>query len=126
MTPRRQRRDLVRPHVITGGRASPTRNTHRLDLITLLVAVPGTPTTDLGPEERRIVTLCRGGRLAVVDVSGRLGLPLTVTRVLIGDLLDSGHLVIHTPLPTGAPAAEKDTDPDVEILEKLLHGLRAL
>ncbi|SFD80046.1 DUF742 domain-containing protein [Streptomyces aidingensis] len=118
MSPVSRRRDLVRPYVVTGGRARPSRNT--LDLVTLLTAVPGRPAAALGPEARAMVELCRGGYLAVVDLAAHLALPLSVTRVLIADLLDSGHLAArNTHRPAGTPA-DRDT------LERLLDALHAL
>ncbi|MFG2207650.1 DUF742 domain-containing protein [Streptomyces sp. NPDC048638] len=138
MTPQR-RRDLVRSFVLTGGRSRPTRNTHVLDVITMVTSVPDRPLSGLGPEQAAMVELCRGGYLSVVEVAGHLGQPLTITRVLLADLLDSGHLVTrttHAPAETATATATasdtaSDTDTasrsdDAHILERLLHGLNAL
>jgi Protein of unknown function (DUF742) len=123
VTPRR-RRDLVRPFVLTGGRARPSRNTHVLDVVTMVTAVPDRPLTGLPPEQLAMVDICRGGYLSVVEVASHLGQPLTVTRVLLGDLLDTGHLVTRanqttsTASPSGSAA--------LDTLERLLHGLQTL
>ncbi|MDB1086585.1 DUF742 domain-containing protein [Streptomyces sp. ACA25] len=122
MTPQRRRGDLVRSFVITGGRSRPSRNTHVLDVITMVTATQDKPVTGLGPEQRAMVDLCRGGYLSVVEVAGHLRQPLTVTRVLLGDLLDTGHLVIRA--RESAPGTAELTDAD--ILGRLLHGLQAL
>lgn len=122
MSPPRRREDLVRSYVITGGRARPTRNTHALDVITMVTATQDRPLTALGPEQLALVDLCRGGYLSVIEVASHLRLPLTVTRVLLGDLLDSGHLV--TRLRPAEPGSAQLTD--VHILERVLHGLQAL
>ena len=121
MTPRR-RDDLVRPFVLTGGRTQPDKNTHRLDMLTLVTAVPGkpAPTAPQHPEYARIVDLCQSGRLSVIEVASHLRLTLTVTRVLLSDLIDAGRLVALTPPPAAA-----DCQPDdIDILERVLHGLR--
>lgn len=121
MSPPRRRGDLVRAYVITGGRARPERSAPVLDLVTIVAAAPGRSTTGLTPEQRAAVHLLRGRHLAVVEVASRLAQPLTVTRVLLCDLLATGHLV--TMLPP-APLPEPLTE--VQVLERVLHGLQAL
>lgn len=116
MTRRRNERALVRPHVVTGGRAHPTRNV--FDLVTLVIATGDLPRTGLTPEKVRIVELCRGGALSVVEISGHLGLPIGITKVLLSDLVDGGHLTTRA----GAPAAQQ---PKVRLLQEVLDGLRA-
>lgn len=131
MNRRRNERALVRPHVVTGGRAHPTRNV--FDLVTLVIATGDLPlrsggaalqtprplwNTGLSPEKLRIVELCRGGALSVVEISGHLRLPVGVTKVLLSDLVDSGHLTPRAP----APAAQLSK---VRILQEVLDGLRA-
>lgn len=127
MTPRR-RRDLVRSFVLTGGRARPTRNTHVLDVITMVTSVPDRSVAGLLPEQLAVVELCRGGYLSVIEVAGHLGQPLTITRVLLGDLLDTGHIVTRVPAPAmpAANSAAGERAATAHILEKLLHGLQAL
>ncbi|MFB4320450.1 DUF742 domain-containing protein [Actinomadura sp. 21ATH] len=115
MTPRRNERALVRPHVVTGGRAHPSRNV--FDLVTLVVAVSDR-LTGLSPEQRAIVALCRGGALSVVEIAGHLRLPVGVTRVLLSDLMDSGHV-------TTRAAAQAARPTRTEILQEVLDGLRA-
>lgn len=121
MSPPRRRGDLVRAYVITGGRARPTRNTHVLDVVTMVTATPDRTTAGLAPEQRAAVELVRGGYLSVVEVASHLGQPLTVTRVLLSDLLDTGHLV--TRLPQAQPP---EVLSDIDILGRVLHGLQAL
>ncbi|MGI8332499.1 DUF742 domain-containing protein [Actinomadura scrupuli] len=115
MRPPRPERALVRPHVVTGGRARPTRNV--FDLVTLVVAT-GERTSDLTPEKRRIMELCRGGTLSVAEIAGHLALPVSVTKVLLSDLMDEGRLGTRTP----APAVQT---PDIRLLQEVLDGLRA-
>jgi hypothetical protein len=70
---------------------------------------------DLQFERRDIVLLCRKAQ-SVAEVAARTRLPLGAARVLVSDLVESGHLVAHIP---------SDERPDREILERLLSGLRA-
>ncbi|MCI2423605.1 DUF742 domain-containing protein [Saccharopolyspora sp. K220] len=115
MSPDPRERALVRPHVVTGGRAHPTRNT--FDLVTLVTAARN-EILGLSPEQQRVMRLCRGGALSVVEIAGRLALPISVTKVLLGDLLDSGHITTRT------PRAQPDA-PNLDILQEVLDGLRA-
>lgn len=115
MSPPRPERALVRPHVVTGGRAHPTRNI--FDLVTLVIA-SRTQVSGLSPEKRRVMELCQGGALSVAEVAAHLVLPVSVTKVLLSDLVDSGHIV------TRASAVEAD-QPSDHLLREVLDGLRA-
>ncbi|MFI1732879.1 DUF742 domain-containing protein [Streptomyces acidicola] len=118
MTSRRRPPErLVRSYVVTDGRAFPTRNT--LDLVTMVVTGEDLPLTGLSPERRRVVELCRPGALSIAEVAGHLALPVSVTKVLVADLMDSGHLVTRAPYVPANPAF------DIRILEEVLDGLRA-
>jgi hypothetical protein len=107
-------RALVRPHVVTSGRAHPTRNI--FDLVTLVIAARR-ELAGLNPEQRRVMELCRGGALSVAEVAGHLLLPVSVTKVLLSDLVDSGHIVTR--------AAREGDVPDDRLLREVLDGLRA-
>ncbi|MGW7672846.1 DUF742 domain-containing protein [Streptomyces sp. NPDC054775] len=113
--PRNDKRGLVRPYVITEGRAHPTRRT--LDLVTLVYAT--TEIVDaLTPEKQRLVNLCLAGALSIAEISALLGLPVSVTKVLVADLVDKGQVLTRSPIPS----AEL---PDIQILQEVLDGLRA-
>jgi hypothetical protein len=115
VSPPRPERALVRPHVVTGGRAHPSRNI--FDLVTLVIA-SRTQVTGLNPEKRQVMELCQGGALSVAEVAAHLALPVSVTKVLLSDLVDSGHIV------TRAATAEPDRPSD-HLLREVLDGLRA-
>ncbi|WP_425576275.1 DUF742 domain-containing protein [Streptomyces glaucosporus] len=110
------RTDLVRPYVITGGRHRPSRNTHSLDLVTLVTATGDRPLGELEPEQQKMVRLCQGGYLSVAEVAGHVRLPVSVTAILLADLVDSGHMVVRKPPPAARPT-------DLDVLEKVLDGL---
>ncbi|SEG92064.1 Protein of unknown function [Thermomonospora echinospora] len=118
MTPPRNRKALVRPHVVTAGRARPSRNI--FDLVTLVIATSG-GVGPLTPEKRRIVTLCQGGALSVAEVAGHLDLPPSVAKVLLSDLVDSGHITTRA----NAPADPADRSAHERLLREVLDGLRA-
>ncbi|MGC4994019.1 DUF742 domain-containing protein [Nocardia salmonicida] len=107
---------LVRLYAVTGGRAK----TQRLDLelTTLLVdARSGVRSRLLAPEYDAIVELCRTA-LSVAEVSAHLHLPLTTTKILIGDLIDEGRLRAR------APRNQPNTAPDLDVLRAVLAGIK--
>ncbi len=115
MSAPRDERALVRPHVVTGGRAHPTRNI--FDLVTLVIATRDR-TVGLSPEKRRVMELCQGGALSVAEVAGHLGLAVGITKVLLSDLVDSGHITTRASMPETAV-------PEDRLLREVLDGLRA-
>jgi DNA-directed RNA polymerase specialized sigma24 family protein len=115
VTGERRERALVRPHVVTGGRAHPTRNT--FDVVTVVMAT-AEHVAGLSPEKRRLMELCRGGALSVAEVAAHLSLPISVTKVLLSDLVDSGHIATRAAVP-------HTTRPNEQLLKDVLDGLRA-
>ena len=68
-------------------------------------------------EQARIVELCQWP-MSLAEVAAQLSVPLGVARVLVSDLSAEGLLQVHRPTTTdeGRPA--------VEVLERLLTGLK--
>ncbi|MGW8328451.1 DUF742 domain-containing protein [Streptomyces sp. NPDC055897] len=115
---------LVRPYAMTGGRTAPGPSGVRLDLIALVtLAAPRGPEPAeeslLGPEHRALLALCRRETQSVAELAADADLPVGVVRVLLGDLLESGHVAVSRPVP---PAQL----PDEIILREVIDGLRAL
>src|SRR4051794_31520554 len=78
---------LVRPFVITGGR---TRHaTVHLRVEALVVATDTQPSTTLQFEHASIVEICQH-LISVAEVAARIGVPLGVAQILVGDLADVG------------------------------------
>jgi hypothetical protein len=102
---------LVRPYAVTGGR---TRARADIALEALVSVEATVPRVVRGGETGTIVDLCRDVR-SLAEVSAHLGLPLGVTRVLIGDLAADGVLIVHEPAATGGV-----------LLERVLSGLHNL
>ena len=108
---------LVRPYAVTGGRTAP-----RLQLAMEALVSSATSThTDLStltPERQAICTLCRQVR-SVAEISALLRIPLGVVRVVIADMAAEGLVHVHQPqLDAGKP--------DLNLLERVLSGLRRL
>ncbi|MDQ1006500.1 hypothetical protein QFZ82_000985 [Streptomyces sp. V4I23] len=114
---------LVRPYAMTGGRTRPGPNHVRFDLIALVVveddATGSAEESLLGPEHRTLLALCRSEKQSVAELAADADLPVGVVRVLLGDLLEAGHVRVSRPVP---PAQL----PDERILREVIEGLRAL
>ncbi|MFI5640517.1 DUF742 domain-containing protein [Streptomyces goshikiensis] len=117
---------LVRPYAMTGGRTKPGPHGVRFDLIALVVVDPdggdgavGAAGSPLGPEHRALLGLCRSETQSVAELAAESDLPVGVVRVLLGDLLEAGHVKVSRPVP---PARL----PDERILREVIEGLRAL
>jgi hypothetical protein len=110
---------VVRPYALTGGRTEPATG-EMLDLIAIVVADRrgAGDLTGLGPEYRKILALC-GQPVTVADVASDTALPLGVVRVLLADLLVQGRLTVMRQRDAGER-------PSADLLEEVLHGLRAL
>jgi hypothetical protein len=109
---------VVRPYVMTSGRAQPLRGT--FDLITIVVATGPAPQAQigLGPEHLAIVRLCQEP-LSVAEIAGFLDLPAGTIRVLLGDVRDKGFVTVQEPEP-------EITMRDARMYEAVIDGLRAL
>ncbi|MFJ6700588.1 DUF742 domain-containing protein [Streptomyces sp. NPDC091272] len=117
MTPRQSNRRLVPAYLATGGRATPSRNT--LDRLSLLSSSRMPVTSEVRPQEHRVLELLQPGALSLAEVAAHLGLPVSVAKVLVADLVDAGRLHARVPIPE----AERF---DRQILERVLDGLRSL
>lgn len=108
----------VRPYAITGGR---TRGSTDLPYETII------QTTTEGQqalprlvlERRQVVGLC-GHPLSVAEISAHLKLALGVVMVLVSDLKSEGLVA------TSQPRTSRGDRPDIELLERVLDGLRQL
>ncbi|MFD6225351.1 DUF742 domain-containing protein [Streptomyces sp. NPDC060232] len=115
---------LVRPYAMTGGRTKPGPHGVRFDLIALVAVDPQGGADEaaeslLGPEHRALLGLCRSDTQSVAELAADADLPVGVVRVLLGDLLEGGHVKVSRPVP---PARL----PDERILREVIEGLRAL
>ena len=110
---------LIRPFAVTRGRAG--RDLHDLDIITLVVAVrPEADVAGLDREYRDILRMCQRRALSIAEISAQMGLLLAAVKVLVSDLISSGHLIFRSPPP---PATGR---PDIKLLQAVLDGVRKL
>ncbi|WP_280726687.1 DUF742 domain-containing protein [Kitasatospora sp. MAA4] len=116
---------MVRPYTITRGRTAPERDD--LTLITVLTTVQdpadpgGRQSARLQPEHRVILDRCRHPA-AVAEVAADLDLPVSVTKILLGDLIAQGLLLARAPLSV----ARASGGMDIGLLTAVRDGLRRL
>ncbi|GGO82031.1 DUF742 domain-containing protein [Nonomuraea cavernae] len=108
---------LVRLFGLTGGRARPPGETFDLVAIVRTSRLPFEP-AGLNPEHQTILSICRRPT-PVADVAAQLGLPLNITRVLLGDLRSDGLVTID-------PPQTADQTIDERTYREVLHGIRRL
>ncbi|MFJ2667530.1 DUF742 domain-containing protein [Nocardia fluminea] len=107
---------MVRPFAVTRGRAS--RDLYDLDILTLVVTVrPDTEAVALDPEYARILQMCRGRPLTIAEIAADLSLLMAVVKVLVSDLVSSGHVIFRSPTKSVGR-------PDVQLLQAVLDGVR--
>ncbi|MGA5417383.1 DUF742 domain-containing protein [Streptomyces pseudogriseolus] len=104
-----------RLYTLTGGR-SRSGPGNPFDLVTLVVAESG-PVPGMQSEHAAILRLAERPT-AVVEIAAELGLPVSIVRILLSDLLAAGRVSARHPRRAAVP------DPD--ILEQVLVGLRNL
>lgn len=124
--------DPDRLYTVTGGRSHTDES--RFDLVTLIVS-ESEPASGMQSEHVQILRLCRQPT-AVVELSAYLRLPVSVVRILLGDLLDTGRITARHPRPASPPeptgpdgprpSPGRVRMPDPELLKQVLVGLQKL
>ncbi|MEV6737056.1 DUF742 domain-containing protein [Streptomyces sp. NPDC051104] len=109
----------LRPYAITGGRTRHSQ--HTFTLITLVVSRSETEFEYeyLEPEAVQILELCRDRAVAVAEIAAHLDLPVSVVKILCGDLLNASLIIVQSP-------PGQDDQPSVEIIERVMDGIRQL
>jgi hypothetical protein len=107
---------VVRPYTLTGGRTAP-----KVDLpmeATLRLEGSG-PEGPIDANLARILDVC--DKRSVAEVSALVSVPIGVARVLLGDLVEQGHVRVQATL-----TADSSQDERRELIERTLRGLRTL
>jgi Protein of unknown function (DUF742) len=108
---------LVRPYAITRGRLPSEDAT--LDVATQVMAIRiAQDPVGLAPEHQTILQLCQRP-LSVAELAVYVKVPLAVVKVLCGDLIERGDVIVRSPAQLTQP-------PDREILQAVLDGLNKL
>ncbi|WP_225056894.1 DUF742 domain-containing protein [Nocardia sp. alder85J] len=115
---------LVRMYGFTRGRTQDSAP--ELSMITIVVAVEGAADARLRQMEseyQRIVAIARKPR-AIAEISARLGLPLRVSRILIGDLIADGYLTVSS--AQAEAAADNNNRETADLIRAIRDGLLRL
>jgi hypothetical protein len=110
---------LVRPYAMTGGRTRSSGAEIALEALVIVTQMGRAQAPTLAWEHRAIAELC-ASPMSVAEVSAHLKVPLGVARVLVGDMAAEG--LVEMSGASGSEAAPND----LNLLERVLNGLRAL
>jgi hypothetical protein len=125
MSPRAVDREVPdRLYTVTRGRT--LGEDDPFDLVSLIVSERD-PAPGMQSEHARILRICRDPT-AVVELSSDLGMPVSVVKVLLLDLLDTGSITVRHPV-SGATSPVGPADmqlPDRKVLKQVLLGLEKL
>lgn len=108
---------FVRPYAVTRGRTT-ARTDFALEALVSTTQRAWEHGVRLFPEQKAICQLCMN-LTSVAEISALMHMPIGVTRVLVGDLAESGFVNVQQPGHVGGR-------PDVTLLERVLIGLRGL
>ena len=108
---------LVRPYALTGGRTRSIDHDFPLETLVMTTEAGVARERQLVGEQRAIARLCISA-VSVIEVAARIGVPLGVARVLVGDMAADGLVAVHRPRSSDRP--------DLQLLERVLGGIRAL
>lgn len=109
---------VVRPYLFTNGRTRPDSRLLAVEAMVSATDKGGAATSELTPEQRRIVELCQPSPQSVAEIAAHLSTPLGVIRVLVVDLEEDHLLEVFE----GAT----DLAADVELLQRLIARVRAI
>ncbi len=109
---------LVPFYTLTQGRTQPDGRDLPWETMVVATSDGRAARRQLRFEQGQILDLC-GGPVSVAEIAAHLGVPLGVAAVLVSDLDSGGYVAMHRPNVTD------NGRPHREILQRLLHGLKA-
>ena len=112
-TPPRNRLRLARPYQLTGGRTRGMAGD--IPIETLVISTVDAHSTSLEPDEITLLAMAIEPT-SIAELGAGLALPIGVARVMVADLAMAGMLQLCDVAESG----------DVELVERLLEGIRAL
>lgn len=107
--------DFVRPFLVTGGRTKSSVKGLQFETMVQATQLDG---ENLRFESARVVDLCENAT-AIAEISAHLSMPIATVKVVLGDLIDSGHVEVHRTIDA------TDSD-DIQLISRLIEGVRRL
>jgi hypothetical protein len=104
---------LVRPYTVSNGRTKPS---FHLDMLSVVATTGQMRHDDLGFDHAQVLDLCYEP-ISVVEVSAHMRLPVSITKVLLADLVECRALTAHH---SGPPTPSNHRS----LLKELLDGLQ--
>lgn len=108
---------LLRPYLMTAGRAQPVDQSLEIEAQVLTSRLGAASHPQLTYELQKIVSLCRT-TMSVAEVAAMLRLHIGVARVLVADLAAQGYVVVRRPAT--------HTSHDLGMIERVIRGLEAI
>ncbi len=108
--------DFIRPFLVTAGRT--TASVDGLKLETLIQSSVSSLGRQLRFEAARVHELCKAP-ISIAEISAHLSIPSGVVKVVVGDLIESGHVRAHRTI-------EGHSSDDVQLISRLIAGVRRL
>jgi len=106
--------DLIRPYLATAG-----RTTSRVEGLKFETQVQTTnKPASLRFEPAHVHAMC-DRPISIAEIAVHLGMPFGTVKVIVGDLISTGHLKAHQ------EAAVSAAD-DVQLISRLISGVRKL
>lgn len=118
MTDEDERPRVVPVYMVTGGRTRPARDDIPWEAQLTLTNRGRVALPSLRREQARIVALCQRP-MSLAEVAASLQLPISAAQILVSDLFDEGLLDLHQ------PSLSDDGRPEVDVLRRLITGLKA-
>ena len=110
---------VARPYTITRGRTRPVNDEEiEVEALVWTTSLAASSPQMASVHWRAVADLCREV-MSLAEVAARLGVPIGVARVLIGDMAEAG--LVHLQRPRRA-----SNHPDIGLLERVLYGLHQL
>lgn len=109
---------FVRPFLVTAGRTQSAVEGLRLET---LIERTDIAAGSLKFEAASVYEMC-GEATAIAELSARLKLPTATIKVVVGDLINSGHVKQHKTIGGSDGAGENE----IEIITRLKEGVRRL
>lgn len=108
---------LLRPYLLTSGRAQPIDHTLEIEAQVVTSQLGAASQATLTFEHREIVGLCHR-TMSVAEVAAKLSLHIGVARVLVADLAERGFVVVRRP--------DNRFSVDLGMIERVIRGLEAI